>query len=137
MPLRRSPSVELGEELMELKRRSGRSYEWIGRRTNLSKSAVHRLCAGQSVLPEFGTIEQVARTCGADPDDIGRLFALWRAAITEHEHSESQAAPGANAPRAAEPAAPPPPIAPVVAPTAFAVAAPPAPAQPPQRTTRA
>ena len=84
-----SPSAELGDSLAELKRRSGRSYEWIGKRVNLSKSAVHRLCAGQSVPPEFGRIEQVARACGAGADDIAGLFALWRQAITEDRHSES------------------------------------------------
>lgn len=117
MTLRRSPSVELGELLMELKRRSGRSYEWIGRRTNLSKSAVHRLCAGQSVPIEFGRIEQVARACGAEADDIARLFALWRQAISEDGHGEAESG-------AAEPSVP----------TVVAVS--PTPAQPPRVTAR-
>lgn len=98
MTLRHSSSAELGETLMALKRRSGRSYEWIGRRVNLSKSAVHRLCAGQSVPTEFGRIEQVARACGAGADDIAQLFALWRQAIAEDQYDERT--PGVAGPSA-------------------------------------
>jgi hypothetical protein len=105
---RHSYSAELGESLMELKRRSERSYESIGRRVNLSKSAVHRLCAGQSVPPEFGRVEQVARACGAGSADIERLFTLWRQALAENaksaESTEStDTADGAQAPARSAP----------------------------------
>lgn len=77
-----SSSEELGELLSALKQRSGRSYEWIGRKVNAGRSTVQRYCTGQSVPVEFGTIERVARVCGADGDEIARLFRLWETAAS-------------------------------------------------------
>ena len=123
-----SPSAELGDSLAQLKRRSGRSYEWIGKRVNLSKSAVHRLCAGQSVPPEFGRIEQVARVCGAGADDIAGLFALWRQAITEDRHGESALSVAGPSP---------PTVAVDRSPAPAVVAGPPGPVQSPRLAARA
>lgn len=83
-----SYSHELGQLLSELKQRSGRSYDWIGKKVNISKSAVHRLCSGQAVSREFGRVEQIARVCGAGASDIARLFRLW-----EQANSETGSAP--------------------------------------------
>lgn len=73
---------ELGEFLTALKVRSGRSYEWIGKRTHTGKSTVQRYCTGQSVPPDFGTLERIARACGADTEDLARLFQHWERAIS-------------------------------------------------------
>lgn len=72
----------LDDLLVDLKRRSGRSYEWIGRRANVGRSTVQRYCTGASVPQEFGVIEQIARVCHADSDEIEQLFRLWRQATT-------------------------------------------------------
>lgn len=72
----------LDDLLVDLKRRSGRSYEWIGRRANVGRSTVQRYCTGASVPQEFGVIEQIARACDADSDEIEQLFRLWRQATT-------------------------------------------------------
>ncbi len=74
-------SEELGEYLADLKQRSGRSYEWIGRKVNAGKSTVQRYCTGYSVPAEFGTIERIARVCGANNDEVARLFRLWERAL--------------------------------------------------------
>ncbi len=75
-----SPSEELAELLTELKQRSGRSYEWIGRRVHAGKSTVQRYCTGNSVPPEFSMLERIARACGATSDEIGLLFRRWERA---------------------------------------------------------
>jgi hypothetical protein len=77
-----SYQAALGEALAVLKERSGRSYQWIGRRAFLSKSAVHRYCTGHALPQEFGAIERIARACRADRQDLDRLYALWSAAAT-------------------------------------------------------
>jgi hypothetical protein len=73
----------LGEALELLKERSGRSYQWIGRRAFVSKSTVHRYCTGHSVPPQFGPIERIARACRADRPELDRLYRLWSAAHNE------------------------------------------------------
>jgi hypothetical protein len=71
-----SPADRVGERLSELKVRSGRSYEWLARRTHLSKSSVQRYCTS-GVPPTFGTVESIALACGADGDEVAELFRLW------------------------------------------------------------
>ncbi|GAA2596766.1 hypothetical protein GCM10010399_29250 [Dactylosporangium fulvum] len=74
---------DLAALLTDLKERSGLSYAWIGRKVNASKSAVHRYCAGQAVPHEFGTVERIARACGASPAELDRLYAVWTVAVRE------------------------------------------------------
>ena len=73
---------ELAALLTALKDRSGLSYARIGQKTNLSKSAVHRFVAGAAVPQDFGTVERIATACGADRDELDRLYPLWAAAPT-------------------------------------------------------
>ncbi|MCG5213074.1 helix-turn-helix domain-containing protein [Streptosporangium soli] len=82
---RTSHSEELGQLLREIKERSGRSYEWIGRKANASKSAVHRYCSGDGVPPTFAIIEQIAVACRADREDMVRLHQLWIRAVAGPE----------------------------------------------------
>jgi transcriptional regulator with XRE-family HTH domain len=70
-----SGSRDLGDLLEQLKADSGRSYESIGRKTNLSKSTVHRYCTGAAVPREFGVLERIALACGAGRDDLVRLHS--------------------------------------------------------------
>ncbi|GAA3198453.1 helix-turn-helix domain-containing protein [Dactylosporangium siamense] len=85
---------DLAAVLTELKDRSGLSHAVIGQKVNLSKSAVHRFIAGRAVPHDFGTVERIARACGADRAELDRLYPLWTAALKQ--------AP-AEAPEAAEP----------------------------------
>lgn len=73
---------ELGDRLEQLKVASGLSYDRIGRKIHLSKSAVHRYCRGTSVPREFGTVERIALTCGASRDEMAILYHLWLRAVT-------------------------------------------------------
>src|SRR5579875_1342623 len=87
---------DLGDLLGELKQRSGRSYAALGLKVNVSKSAMARYCTGLSVPPEFGTVERIARACGAGPEEISRLFTVWNLA-------RSGPVPGDDPPSASRP----------------------------------
>jgi len=85
-------SRDLGDLLERLKADSGRSYESIGRKTNLSKSTVHRYCTGAAVPREFGVLERIALACGAGRDDVVRLHRLWlRATASPQEVADQDA----------------------------------------------
>lgn len=95
-----APSEELADLLTELKRRSGRSYEWIGRRVNAGKSTVARYCTGHSVPAAFSTLEGIARACDATGAEISLLFRLWErasstGAISDRADSGPRQPPGA------------------------------------------
>lgn len=74
---------ELGDQLERLKVASGRSYESIGQKTHLSKSAVHRYCTGASVPREFGVVERIALVCGASRDEMVVVHRLWLRATAD------------------------------------------------------
>ncbi|MFF1610662.1 serine hydrolase [Amycolatopsis sp. NPDC058278] len=80
---------DLGDVLEQLKKDSGRSCESIARKTNLSKSTVHRYCTGSAVPHEFGVLERIALVCGAGRDDLVRLHRLWlRASASRHDAAD-------------------------------------------------
>jgi hypothetical protein len=56
---------------------SGLSYESIGRKVHLSKSAVHRYCTGAAMPREFGTVERIATLCRANQTEMASLHYLW------------------------------------------------------------
>lgn len=95
----------VGDLLGELKERSGRSYEWLGRRISASKSTVHRYCTGQT-LPDRCTTEQLASLCDATSAETAELLRRWR---SESGSTSDPAPPGPENHRAtAVPAEPPP-----------------------------
>jgi helix-turn-helix protein len=103
----RAESTEaLADALNQLKRRSGHSYEQIGNRAHLGRSTVHRYCSGQSVPASFGTIEQIAKVCGANRDELSKLYRLWERANSARSNAEPEPAPApvAPAPAPVEPA---------------------------------
>ena len=67
----------LADLLAALKRRSGRSYEALARRSGVSRSTLHRWCTGQSVSDRFALVERYARVCGADRGELTRLRRCW------------------------------------------------------------
>ena len=84
-------SQELGEQLQRLKSASGRSYESIGRKTHLSKSAVHRYCTGASVPQEFAVVERIALACGANRGETALLHRLWLRAVAADDDAGEEA----------------------------------------------
>ncbi|MFE8950185.1 helix-turn-helix domain-containing protein [Streptomyces sp. NPDC007856] len=70
-------SRELGELLLALKERSGRSYGALGKRLHVSTSTLHRYCNGTTVPNEYAPLERFARVCGATPDELVELHRRW------------------------------------------------------------
>ncbi|PJE96123.1 peptidoglycan-binding protein [Streptomyces carminius] len=68
---------EFASALRELKERTPHSYETLAARLDLSRSALHRYCSGKAVPPDFGTVELLARQCGAGRDELTELHRLW------------------------------------------------------------
>ncbi|GGR66555.1 hypothetical protein GCM10010252_00210 [Streptomyces aureoverticillatus] len=91
-----SETRELADLLQELKERSGRSYTALASRTGLSRSSVHRYCQGLTVPASFGTVERIARVCGAGQGELDRLYLAW---------TRAEASAGAEARESAEGAA--------------------------------
>lgn len=83
----------LAELLEELKRRSGYSYERIGVKAHLSRSTVHRYCGGASVPAAFGPLERIATVCGAERDELSKLFRLWERADVARGNGAASALP--------------------------------------------
>lgn len=71
------PTESLSSMLMGLKKRSGLSYDVIGRRTHISKSTLHRYCQGESIPADFSMVERIAECCGATAEERGRLYTSW------------------------------------------------------------
>ncbi|MFC7305645.1 helix-turn-helix domain-containing protein [Streptomyces monticola] len=88
---------QLAEQLQELKERSGRSYTAIASRTGLSRSSVHRYCQGLTVPGSFGTVERIARVCGAGQEELNGLYPAWVRAAAQAEAVDAGAAQGEDA----------------------------------------
>lgn len=98
--------------LEELKQRSGSSYQQIGRRTHLSKSTVHRICAGRTIPTEFSIVERIGKACQASHRELIELHGLWVTATAaradgaqldlEPAPEADRTQPGASRPESAE-----------------------------------
>ncbi|GAA4617739.1 hypothetical protein GCM10023108_35840 [Saccharopolyspora hordei] len=100
---RAAGTATLADALTELKRSSGYSFQQIGDRAHLGRSTVHRYCSGQSVPASFGTVELIAKVCGADRETLSRLYRLWEQATGAED--APAAAPVVEEPAPAPPAA--------------------------------
>jgi len=67
---------DLAGRLRRLKDRRGRSYEALAARLDVSRSALHRYCSGQSI-PPLALVEQFAAECQADADELAGLRRTW------------------------------------------------------------
>ncbi|WNI31107.1 helix-turn-helix transcriptional regulator [Streptomyces sp. ITFR-6] len=63
--------------LKELKDRSGRSYGVLAAKLHVSTSTLHRYCNGDAVPNEYGSVERLARLCGATADELVELHRRW------------------------------------------------------------
>lgn len=79
----------LADLLARLKDRSGLSYAALARKTNISRSSVHRFCSGAGLPADFGTVERIATACGADKTELDSLYKLWSRAAQEGAAAES------------------------------------------------
>ncbi|MFF3174419.1 helix-turn-helix domain-containing protein [Streptomyces sp. NPDC057900] len=107
--------------LKELKDRSGRSYGVLAAKLHVSTSTLHRYCNGDAVPNEYGSVERLARLCGATSDELVELHRRWIVAEAarrrgKQESGAASAAPVAAVPAPAAPAAPAVPAVPAVEP---------------------
>lgn len=77
---------DLASVLSSLQRASGLSLRAIGRRTGLSPSFLSRLMNGER-FPRWEDTRKIARSCGADPDVLRRV---WEDADARRSHAEPQ-----------------------------------------------
>ncbi|MFI6538046.1 ATP-binding protein [Nonomuraea sp. NPDC050547] len=66
--------------LQSWKKRSGRSYQALGRRLELSHSTVHRFCTGKQLPQDAAQVERLAAALGADRQEAEILRGVWRLA---------------------------------------------------------
>ncbi|ROQ68115.1 helix-turn-helix protein [Streptomyces sp. 840.1] len=118
--------------LKELKDRSGRSYGVLAGKLHVSTSTLHRYCNGDAVPNEYGSVERLARLCGATSDELVELHRRWIVAEAARRRGkpESGAAPAAPAAPSAPAAAPEAAPAPVPEPVAASVPPEPVPSGP-------
>ncbi|GCD92974.1 helix-turn-helix domain-containing protein [Embleya hyalina] len=67
----------LADRLAALKRRSGLSYQELGRRVFAGSSSLHRYCSGRAVPPDYDVVVRLAKECGATADDVAALLRDW------------------------------------------------------------
>ncbi|WP_329306790.1 helix-turn-helix domain-containing protein [Streptomyces sp. NBC_01260] len=96
---------EFAALLKELKDRSGRSYGVLAAKLHVSTSTLHRYCNGDAVPNEYGSVERLARLCGATSDELVELHRRWivaeaarRRGKPENGKPENGAAANASAP---------------------------------------
>ncbi|NED91529.1 helix-turn-helix domain-containing protein [Streptomyces sp. SID11233] len=85
--------------LKELKDRSGRSYGVLAAKLHVSTSTLHRYCNGDAIPNEYGSVERLARLCGATADELVELHRRWIVAEASRRRGKQES--GAAAPTSA------------------------------------
>lgn len=67
----------LAARLRSYKDRSGMSFDTLAKRTGVSKSSLHRYCAGIKVPHKYAPIHAIAEACGASSAELQELHRLW------------------------------------------------------------
>lgn len=53
------------------------SFDSLAKRTGVSKSSLHRYCAGTKLASSYAPIHAMAKACGAGGEELRELHALW------------------------------------------------------------
>ncbi|GAA2285991.1 hypothetical protein GCM10010415_65360 [Streptomyces atrovirens] len=69
--------------LRALRQRADYSYEVLAQKTGVSRSSLHRYCAGTSVPKDYGPVHRIAVVCGAAPTELRELHRFWALADAE------------------------------------------------------
>ncbi|WP_346779940.1 helix-turn-helix transcriptional regulator, partial [Streptomyces sp. S3(2020)] len=77
-------------QLRALRKRSGLSYDALAQKAGISRSSLHRYCAGTSVPQDYGAVHRTATACGATSAELRELHRLWALADTERERRVPQ-----------------------------------------------
>ncbi len=92
--------------LKELKDRSGRSYGVLAAKLHVSTSTLHRYCNGDAVPNEYGSVERLARLCGATSDELVELHRRWIVAEAARRRGKQENGAAASVPPSAPVPAP-------------------------------
>ncbi|MFI6510006.1 helix-turn-helix domain-containing protein [Streptosporangium sp. NPDC050855] len=84
---------EFAGYLRGMKERTGRSYEALAKRAGISSSAIHRYCSGKGLPADFGTVERIAKVCGAHSDELLELHRRWIRAEAAQAWAKAEGAP--------------------------------------------
>lgn len=87
----------LASMLAMLKERSGLSYDVIGRRVHVSKSALHRYCQGVAAPTDFALVERFAQVCGATVEERKWLNAHWSRVAAGDDRAAAAESPRVDA----------------------------------------
>lgn len=68
---------QFAARLRMLKERSGSSFEALARQTGISRSSLHRYCAGTKLPSGYGPVHAFAKVCGASSEELRELHRLW------------------------------------------------------------
>lgn len=86
--------------LRMFRERAGHSYEALAQKTGISRSSLHRYCAGASVPQDYGLAHRIATVCGATPAELRELHRLW--ALADAERDAPRASSGGTADASAD-----------------------------------
>jgi transcriptional regulator with XRE-family HTH domain len=89
--------------LRALRERANYSYEALAQKTGISRSSLHRYCAGSSVPQDYGVAHRIATVCGATPAELRELHRLWALSDAERATSDAQVTPATEEPEPDEP----------------------------------
>ncbi len=79
-------AARFAARLRALRERADYSYEALAQKTGISRSSLHRYCAGLSVPQDYGVVHRIATVCGATPTELRALHRLW--ALSDAERAQ-------------------------------------------------
>ncbi|MEU6402604.1 helix-turn-helix transcriptional regulator [Streptomyces sp. NPDC046985] len=82
--------ASLAARLRSLKDRSGMSFDSLAKRTGVSKSSLHRYCAGTKMPSGFAPLHAMAKACGASSGELQEIRELWATADSPHSSVDPQ-----------------------------------------------
>ncbi|MFI6344985.1 helix-turn-helix domain-containing protein [Streptomyces sp. NPDC050560] len=91
---------QFAARLRALKERAGLSFETLARQTGISRSSLHRYCAGGKLPADYGIAHAIGRACGASKEEFRELHRLWAIADSARSGAGTPAADGAERPGA-------------------------------------
>ncbi|MDH2427594.1 helix-turn-helix transcriptional regulator [Sphaerisporangium sp. TRM90804] len=84
---------QFAARLRVLKDRAGVSFGVLANRTGISRSSLHRYCAGSKIPSSYGPAHAFAKACGASNEELRELHRLWALADASRGSSPTPTAP--------------------------------------------
>lgn len=88
-----SAAAAFAELLRRMKRQGDCSFEELARKSYVSRSTLHRYCAGISLPPEVAIVTRIATVCGASREELHQAIQAWLLADAERRQSRAGIVP--------------------------------------------